>query len=64
MMKGYELTEFISKVFPVISSLFSVSLDEDVRRLVFIKEMQPQVYLDYKNEALTIQPVFKYGDIS
>jgi len=64
MMKGYELTEFISKVFPVISSLFPVSIDEDVRRLVFIKEMQPQVYLDYKNEALTIQPIFKYEDIN
>lgn len=63
MMKGYELTEFISKVFPVVSSLFSVSIDEDVRKLVFIEEIQPEIYLNYQDEFLTIQPVFKYGDI-
>jgi len=61
-LKGYELTEFISEIFPLFSSLFKIDIDEDVKKLVTNEEIEPKLYLDYQEDNLLIQLMFKYGD--
>lgn len=63
-LRNIDLTEFLSEVYPVIQSVLDVKMDSDVQKLTFKEDIQPELYLDYENDTLLIEPVFKYGALT
>lgn len=62
--RNIEFTDFMSYIYPTLSQHFNVHLSEDIKRLLFNEPLSAELYLDYKNNTLQIEPVFKYGTLS
>src|SRR5699024_3253876 len=59
---GYQ-ENFASQVLPVIDKLGKLKMDQEVEKSIYKPELQANIYLDKKDELITIDVKFVYGDI-
>lgn len=62
--RNVEFIDFMSYIYPTLNHHFEVQLSEDIQRLLFNEPLQGELYLDYVNNSLVIEPVFKYDELS
>lgn len=62
--RNSELTDFMTYIYPSLNQYFKINLDNDISRLLFEEPLVPELYLDYQDGVLEIEPIFKYGDLT
>lgn len=56
-----DLTSFYSLIVPKIRELFYYNVTEEIEEQVKKEELKPELYIDFKDERITVEPIFKYG---
>lgn len=62
--RNVEFNDFMTYIYPTLNQYFTVELSEDIQRLLFNEPLTAELYLDYKNKVLSIEPVFKYDQMA
>ena len=57
-----DLTSFYSLIVPNLTKFFNYEVDEDIEEEVKQKSLEVEIRIDFVHNALTILPLFKYGN--
>jgi SNF2 family DNA or RNA helicase len=57
-----DLTSFYSLILPSLKEIFEYNIEENIEENIQQVPFNPELYIDYVNDQLTIRPEFKYGD--
>ena len=57
-----DLTSLYSLIIPKLKELFNYEVEKGIEDDLKRAELKPELYVDYKDEELTVEPMFKYGD--
>lgn len=64
LVEATELSVFMERVLPQLQQIGEVAVEEGALSEVKHVPLQPDLYLDAEGQAMTIDLVFKYGDVS
>lgn len=56
-----DLTSFYSLILPNLKKLFNYKIDEEIEVDIKQEPLNTEIRIDYRQNALRIQPIFKYG---
>lgn len=57
-----DLTSFYSLIVPKLKEMFYYNVEAEIEDQVKKEELKPELYIDYADERITIEPLFKYGE--
>lgn len=57
-----DLTSLYSLIIPKLKELFDYEVDKKIEDELKKAELETQLFVDYEDEELTVEPKFKYGD--
>lgn len=57
-----DLTSFYSLIVPQLKKLFKYKVEEGIEEQIKKEPLKPELYIDYQQEELTIEPLFQYGE--
>lgn len=57
-----DLTSLYSLIIPKLKDLFIFEVEEEIEADLTKATLKPELYIDYVDEKMTIQPTFKYGE--
>ncbi len=55
--------DFISEVLNELKAVCDVSINDELRKRIFVAELEPSVFLDREGKSITVRVEFKYDDI-
>jgi len=62
--RNVEFIDFMSYIYPTLNHHYEIRLSDDIQKLLFNEPLQGELYIDYINQSLIIEPIFKYGELS
>ncbi|MFO8069492.1 MAG: DEAD/DEAH box helicase [Alkalibacterium sp.] len=64
VMRRQELETFLSVTLSQLKQIVDVSMDEEVKALLYQAPFEAQLYMDTKDDNLLVRPVFSYGNVT
>lgn len=59
-----DLISFYSLILPNLKDIFEYNIEESIDENIQEVPFTPELYIDYREEQLTIRPAFKYGEVT
>ncbi len=57
-----DLTSLYSLIIPKLKNLFNYEVDNQIEEQLKRVTLRPELYIDYVDEKVTVEPLFKYGE--